>query len=118
MSAAKMRQDLQDTLDSRRVLNELLENKGWRRVVAIVQQQADAIQQEILFTPCLSLDSAIAQEYKKGQLEGRLCLSNLLETEVEMCEVTISNLRRQINDYEREHGTDDAGHGGSNLGAP
>jgi len=91
-------QELQKALETKRELELLLDNKGWRRAVSLVQVQVDGLQRDILNTPCTSLDSTLSQEYKKGQLEGRLCLSALVETELESCEVTINNLRRQINE--------------------
>ena len=107
---ANVEQELQAALESKRVLEQLLENKGWIRAVAITQEQADRLQSEILFTPCGGLDSAMAQEYKKGQLEGRLCLSALVQTEIEVCTMTITNLRRQQDD----RNNDDSGVTGNN----
>ena len=95
---ADIEQELQGALESKRVLEQLLENKGWVRAVALTQEQADRLQNEILFTPCVGLDSAMAQEYKKGQLEGRLCLSALIQTEIDVCAMTITHLRRQQDD--------------------
>ena len=104
---------LQKALESKRVLEQLLENKGWLRAVSLVQEQADRLQDEILFTPCSGLDSAMVQEYKKGQLEGRLCLSALIQTEIDVCESTIFNLRRQ----QDERTSDESGKGEqSNIG--
>lgn len=99
MSAEKLAGELQKALESKRVLEQLLDNKGWNRAVSLVQEQADRLQDEILFTPCAGIDSAMAQEYKKGQLEGRLCLSALIQTEIDVCESTIFNLRRQQDEH-------------------
>ena len=110
---------LQEALESKRVLEQLLENKGWGRAVALVQQQADQLQQEILFTPCLGLDSAMVQEYKKGQLEGRLCLSALIQTEIDVCESTIFNLRRQQSERSgNDNGSDGNGDSSGGGNAP
>jgi len=59
-----------------REIEQMLESRAWRVVVEAVQEQTDALQQTILFSPCNGLDSAMAMEYKKGQLEGRLSLSD------------------------------------------
>lgn len=104
MSERNLADELQKALESKRVLEQLLDNKGWNRAVCLVQEQADRLQEEILFTPCAGIDSAMAQEYKKGQLEGRLCLSALIQTEIDVCESTIFNLRRQQNEYGNEPG--------------
>lgn len=100
-------------LERQRVLKQLLEHPGWLRVVAIAQEQADHLQGEILFTPCLGIDSAMAQEYKKGQLEGRLCLSSLIQAELDVCASTILNLRRQ-----QDGSSDGSGSSSNDRAAP
>lgn len=107
-------QELEKELEKKRALEQLLENRGWAAAVAVVQEQADELQREILFTPCTGLDSAMSQEYKKGQLEGRLCLSSLIQTEIEVCISTIGRLRRQ-QDERRTDGSNDDGSGGASV---
>ena len=109
MKERNLADDLQKALESKRVLEQLLDNKGWVRAVSLVQEQADRLQDEILFTPCAGIDSAMAQEYKKGQLEGRLCLSALIQTEIDVCESTIFNLRRQQDERASEGNSGDDG---------
>lgn len=86
---------LENQLEKKRALTQLLENRGWVTLQQIVQQQVDVLQNDILFTPCANLDSAIAQEYKKGQLEGRLSLAHLVMTELDVCESQIRYLKEK-----------------------
>lgn len=65
-----------------RFYHELLRTPGWIMLQALLQQQVDAMQQEILFTPCKSIDDAFQQEFKKGQLEGRLAVAELVNTAI------------------------------------
>lgn len=111
-----LEQELQLALEGKRLLEQLLENKGWQKAVQLVQQQADQLQQEILFSPCLGLDSAMAQEYKKGQLEGRICLSNLIETELAVCESTIFNIRRKQDEHSSDGSTGSSSGGDGSSG--
>ena len=118
MSERNLVDELQKALESKRVLEQLLDNKGWIRAVSLVQEQADGLQDEILFTPCAGIDSAMAQEYKKGQLEGRLCLSALIQTEIDVCESTIFNLRRQQNERSNDESGADGISGNGGQSAP
>lgn len=88
-----LQQEISKCLETKRLLEQLLESPAWARVVGIVQEQVDAYQREVLFTPCLSVDSAFSQEYKKGQIEGRLSISMAVETEIETCEINLAHLR-------------------------
>ena len=86
--------ELASMLERKRDLEQLLDSRGWKNLVLLGQAQVDQLQREILFTPCASLDSAITHEYKKGQLEGRLAMSELAATEVEIYEARILHLRK------------------------
>lgn len=107
------RMTLENQLEKRRALTQLLENRGWIALQGILQEQVDNLQNEILFTPCLNLDSTIAQEYKKGQLEGRLSLAQLVVTELDVCESQIRHLKEI---EENANSNDDSARGAKPAG--
>lgn len=74
-------------------LERLKEDRAFLLLNAVVQEQVDALQNEILYTPCGSLDAAMKQEYAKGKLEGRLAWVALLETTIENCKIDIERLK-------------------------
>lgn len=100
----EQRMTLENQLEKKRALTQLLENRGWIALQGIIQEQVDSLQNEILFTPCLNLDSTLAQEYKKGQLEGRLALAQLVMTELDVCESQI----RHLKEIENANSNDDS----------
>ena len=96
-------QDLSAALESKRLLTDLGENRGFLLLSSLVQEQVDQTQQEILFTPCTSVDSALGQEYKKGGLEGRLAWEAVRKGYIASLEISIQHLRSKIDDdAERE----------------
>jgi hypothetical protein len=103
--------EISSNLSLKRELEQFLESPGWARVQGIVQQQVDALQREVLFTPCSSVDSAFSQEYKKGQIEGRLSISTVVEAEIEMCEMNLLNLRRLENAERTDDGNSETSGG-------
>ena len=75
--------DTYSSIEKKKALEELMENKAFLYLNSIMQSQVDALQQDVLFSPCSNIDSLVSQEYKKGQLEGRLSWVKTLETTVE-----------------------------------
>ena len=92
------RQDLSAAIETKRLLTDLGENRGFLLLSSLVQEQVDSKQQEILFTPCTSVDSALAQEYKKGSLEGRLAWEEVRRGYIESLDISINHLRSKIDD--------------------
>lgn len=80
-------------LDRKKALEKLAEDPGYLLLQNILQQQVDALQQEILFTICSSLDMAIKAEYKKGQLEGRLAIEQLRKTAIDNFKLDIERMK-------------------------
>ena len=105
---------IRSAVERKRVLKELQENAGFRQMQILMQQQVDALQREILFAPCPSLDSALTQEYNKGKLEGRLCLTELIDAEIQSCDYEIANAKK-VQDNDRR---DDRGSTGNTNHAP
>lgn len=95
---SEIARELSVAMEQRRLLEDLATNQGFLLLSSLMQQQADALQQEILFTPCAGLDSAIAAEYKKGELAGRLAWEHLRKTYISSLEITINHLRSKIDD--------------------
>lgn len=97
-----MAQSLTKVIETKRALEELATDKGWLLLGELVQEQADQLQQEVLFTPCTGIDSALGQEYKKGMLEGRLSWENLRQTAIENCNIDIDHLRSEEDERDSE----------------
>ena len=94
--------DLNNAIELKRKLEALCEDRGFLFLNTQMQEQVDDLQQSILFSPCNSLDSAIAHEYKKGQLEGRLAWKNLLDGLLTNLTIEIDNLRSDDEDDTRD----------------
>jgi hypothetical protein len=78
-------------VEIKQALVHLSEDRAFLHLNTIIQSQVDALQQEILFNPCGNVDSLVVQEYKKGQLEGRLSWAKTLETVIENLTLDIQN---------------------------
>lgn len=76
----------------------LIETPEWGKLVGMLQEQADGLQRAILFSPLAGADSVYQQEFMKGQLEGRLSISNTVETLMETLKVDIETLQRGMKD--------------------
>lgn len=71
--------DLTSLIVQKRELEELLNHPQWLKLISVLQEQADGLQQLIVFTPLAGMDMALKQEYQKGQLEGRLSISSTVQ---------------------------------------
>lgn len=76
-----------------RLLENLAKDKGYLFLNGLMQQKADVLQPQILFTPLMSLDSCLPQEYKKGLLEGYLAWEPMRTTTMEVLEQEINSLK-------------------------
>lgn len=75
-----------DPMDRRRELIEekkmwegLLDLPQWQKLIGVLQEQADMLQAQVVFTPLTGADAAFAQEYLKGKLAGLLQVSKTVE---------------------------------------
>lgn len=84
-----------------RKLDKLLDDPGFLLLNDLVQAQVDDLQKQILFSRCTSFDSALEQEYKKGQLEGRLAWEATLQAYRSSLQIDLDNRK------ELENATDD-----------
>jgi hypothetical protein len=85
--------------DQKKGWEKLITTPEWGQLMAVLQAQVDVFQQRILFTPLQRLEDAMPQEYMKGQMEGRLSLTNTVETIIEGLENELNSLRKQ-NEHE------------------
>lgn len=76
-------------IEKKRAIERLLEEPAWRMIVSVVQEQTDAIQNEVLFAPVASVEDVYRLERKKGALEGRLSLTATVGALLENCEYEI-----------------------------
>jgi len=93
----RVQASLANVLERRRLLEGLREDKAFIYLNSLVQQQVDQLQNEILFIPLTSVDSAWIQEYKKGELKGKLSWADALETEIDSLGLTIRKLQDDLN---------------------
>lgn len=89
---------LADLHYQRRGWEKLIETPEWGTLIRVLQDQADALQAKVVFTPLTRGDDIYLQEFMKGQLEGRLSISNTVETLMEQLDVQI----RQLTEVQNE----------------
>jgi len=82
-------------LDQKKGMERLLESPAWLMIVATVQEQVDALQQDILFGPVRGQDDFIILERKKGLLAGMLSLQNTAQTILEGLELDYQLAQQQ-----------------------
>lgn len=88
--------DLVSLIDERKGWERLIATPEWGKLVTMLQGQADELQRTIVFTPLMTGDGAYLQEFRKGQLEGRLSITNTIETIISELEAEIE--RKRVND--------------------
>lgn len=74
-----MTKDVVTLRDELRGWQRLIDSPEWGKLIAILQEQVDEIQRSLL-RPLASSDEIYVKEFQKGQLEGRLSVSNTVET--------------------------------------
>lgn len=79
--------------DQKKAWEKLITTPEWASLMTMLQGQVDTFQQRILFVPLTKLEDALPQEYMKGQIEGRLSLTNTIETLIEELENELNALR-------------------------
>lgn len=84
-------------LEQKKEMERLLDSPAWGMIVATVQEQVDALQQDILFGPVTGQDDFIVLERKKGLLAGMLSLQNTAQTLLEGLEYELqqANLKKE-----------------------
>ncbi len=82
-------------IDQKKDMERLLESSAWGMIVATVQEQVDALQQDILFGPVGSVDDLFPLERKKGMLQGMLSLQNTAQLLLEELEMDLQLARQR-----------------------
>ena len=95
-------EELTDLSDSKKGWEKLIESAEWSQLVSILQGQVDGMQNLILFSPLRGADEVYAQEYMKGQIEGRLSITNTVTTIISELTSELDSIRK------RDNATDDA----------
>jgi hypothetical protein len=90
-----MAEKLTKVSDARKGWEKLITTPEWATLMGVLQEQVDGYQRVVLFRPLGKLEDALAQEYMKGQIEGRLSLANTVETIMEGLDSELMSLRRQ-----------------------
>lgn len=73
-------QELGNLSVRKRDWEELLENPAWGQLVGVLQEQADALQQSILFKPLTDQMGLYERERLLGKLEGLLSVTATVES--------------------------------------
>lgn len=73
-------QELGNLSSRKRDWEELLENPAWGQLVGVLQEQADALQQSILFKPLTDQMGLYERERLLGKLEGLLSVTATVES--------------------------------------
>lgn len=81
--------------EQKREIERLLETPGWGIIVGVLQAQTDRLQNEILFGPVESEGDVYRLERKKGQLEGRLAVTAMVEALLADLEMDIQRAEAQ-----------------------
>jgi hypothetical protein len=84
-------------IEERKLWEALTSSPAWSKLVSVLQDQADGLQRAIIYTPLQSADEVFAQEFRKGQLEGRLSVSVTAEAVMSELDADIQRLKEQTN---------------------
>lgn len=73
-----------------REVQVLLSSRAWGTLVSMVQEQADGLQNQLLRSPVESIGDALKMERVKGELLGRLSLTDTVDSWVETLQYQIN----------------------------
>lgn len=85
--------DLASLNVEKREWEELLDSPKWQQLTSVLQQQTDALQQEVVFTPCRGFDECLEQEFKKGKMAGMLNISVTIQGILASLEIDIQHAK-------------------------
>jgi len=83
-------------IEERKMWETLTLSPSWMKLVTTLQSQADDLQRNIIYQPLTSLDAVYLQEFRKGQLEGRLSITVTAETIISDLDFEISRVKEQL----------------------
>lgn len=88
-------QELGNLSVRKRDWEELLENPAWGQLVGVLQEQADALQQSILFKPLTDQMGLYERERLLGKLEGLLSVTATVESMQQELSLDISQAKQR-----------------------
>lgn len=97
-------QELGNLSVRKRDWEELLENPAWGQLVGVLQEQADALQQSILFKPLTDQMGLYERERLLGKLEGLLSVTATVESMQQELSLDITQAKQR---KEQENGVDE-----------
>ena len=97
-------QELGNLSVRKRDWEELLENPAWGQLVGVLQEQADALQQSILFKPLTDQMGLYERERLLGKLEGLLSVTATVESMQQELSLDITQAKQL---KEQENGVDE-----------
>ncbi len=89
---------LVNVLEEKKAWETLTSSPAWGKLIRVLQEQADELQRTIIYTPLTRQDDIFVQEFRKGQLEGRLSITVTAETLLSELEFEINQLKEQLDD--------------------
>lgn len=84
---------MEDELSAKITLREvqvLLSSRAWGTLISMVQEQADGLQNQLLRSPVESIGDVLKMERVKGELLGRLSLTDTVASWVETLQYQIN----------------------------
>lgn len=84
---------MEDELSAKITLREvqvLLSSRAWGTLVSMVQEQADGLQNQLLRSPVESVGDVLKMERVKGELLGRLSLTDTVASWMETLQYQIN----------------------------
>lgn len=81
---------------ARKELFEMIESKGWKRLMAMVQEQQDDSVRTLVLVPLQTLDEVAGQEFRKGRIAQMMEIAMMPETYIQTLDSTISTLTHQL----------------------
>lgn len=85
-------------LEEKKAWESLTSSAPWRKLITVLQEQADQLQFNIINVPLTRQDDVFLQEFKKGQLEGRLSITTTAETIMSELEFELDRIKEQLDD--------------------
>lgn len=79
-----------------RRLEELEQNPAFIFVIERLQADINAMQNALVLKPLSSMDEVLGQEYKKGQVEGRLSLALYITQRKEELNYELDLIKKEI----------------------
>lgn len=90
--------DIQELREELHGLEMLEKTPAFLVLVATLQAEIDEMQRALVLTPTMNLDSCLHQEYRKGQIEGRMAMARFVEDRKEALRYEIDQLKEMTSE--------------------